>query len=55
MRLRNLLILLWAINNGGLMRIFVLGGILGFLALAILMFLALIGGPGEMLRHMPRP
>ena len=55
MRLRNLLILLWAINNGGLLRVFVLGGILGFLALVVLMFLALIGGPGEILHHMQRP
>lgn len=50
MRLRNLLILLWAINSGGLLRIFALTGIVVFLGLIVLLFLSLLGGPGEIIR-----
>ncbi len=38
MKLRNLFILLWAINSGGLLRIFALTGIVVFLGLVVLIF-----------------
>ncbi len=55
MKLRNLLILLWAISSGGLLRIFALTDIVAFLVLVVLMFLSLLGGPGETMRHLQRP
>jgi hypothetical protein len=55
MRLRNLFILLWAINSGGLLRIFALTGIVAFLVLVILLFLSLLGGPAEIIRSLQKP
>jgi hypothetical protein len=55
MNIRNFLMLLWAIDRGGLPRIFVLTGIVMFLAIVMLIFLSLIGGPGELVRHLQRP
>ena len=54
MNIRNILMLLWAIDRGGLPRIFVLTGIVMFLALLVLIFLSLVGGPGEIMRHLQR-
>jgi hypothetical protein len=55
MNLRNLFMLLWAIDRGGLTRIFAVTGILFFLAGIVLIFLSLVGGPGEILRHLQTP
>jgi hypothetical protein len=55
MKLRNLFILLWAINSGGLLRIFALTGIVVFLGLVVLIFLSLVGGPGEIMRYLQKP
>jgi hypothetical protein len=55
MSLRNLFILLWAIDRGGLPRIFALTGIVAFLALVVLIFLSFVGGPGEIIRHLQKP
>jgi len=55
MNIRNILMLLWAIDRGGLPRIFALTGIVAFLALIVLLFLSLTGGPGEIVRHLQKP
>lgn len=55
MNIRNILMLLWAVDRGGLPRIFAMTGIVVLLALVALIFLSLVGGPGEIIRHMPRP
>jgi hypothetical protein len=55
MNLRNLFIMLWAIDRGGLPRIFALTGILVFIAGILLVFLSLVGGPGEILRYLHTP
>ena len=55
MRLRNLFILLWAINSGGLLCIFALTGIVTFLGLIALIFLSLVGGTGEIIRFLQKP
>ena len=55
MKLRNILILLWAINSGGLLRIFALTGIVAFLGLVVLLFLSLLGGPSEIIRYLQKP
>ena len=55
MNLRNLFILLWAIDRGGLPRIFALTGILVLLGLVALIFFSLVGGPGEIPRCLQKP
>jgi hypothetical protein len=55
MNIRTILKMLWAIDRGGLPRIFVLTGIVAFLVVMVLLLLSLAGGPGEIIRHMQRP
>ena len=55
MKFRNLFILLWAINSGGLLRIFALTGIAAFLGLIVLIVLSLVGGPCEIIRYLKKP
>ncbi len=52
MNLRNLLLLAWAIDHGGLPRFIAILAIVMFVGFFGLMFLCLIGGPGEILRHL---
>jgi hypothetical protein len=55
MNLRNLLLLVWAIERGGLTRTIALLAILIFLGFFVIMFLSLVGGPGEILHHLQAP
>ncbi len=50
MNLRNLLLLAWAIDRGGLPRFIAILAIMIFVGFFVLMFLSLIGGPGEISR-----
>jgi hypothetical protein len=49
---RDLIILAWAIERGGFTRVVALLAIVIFLGLAVVFFLSLIGGPGEVIRRM---
>ncbi len=51
MNLRNLLLLAWAIDRGGLPRFIAILAIVMFIGLFALMFLSLLGGPDEIIRH----
>ncbi len=52
MNLRNLLLLAWAIDRGGLARLVAILAIVIFVGVFALMFLSLLGGPGEIIHHL---
>lgn len=52
MNLRNLLLLAWAIDHGGLPRFIAILGLVIFVGFFVLIFLCLLGGPDEILHHM---
>lgn len=55
MNLRNLTLLIWAIDQGGLTRVFALTVIVVFIGFAVIFFLSLTGGPSEIIRHLQTP
>ena len=55
MNWRDLILLSWAIERGGFTRIMALLAILIFAGLAVILFLSLIGGPSEIVRHVQAP
>ncbi len=52
MNLRNLLLLAWAIDHGGLPRFIAILAIVMFVGCFVLIFLSLVGGPGEVIRQL---
>jgi hypothetical protein len=55
MNWRDIILMAWAIERGGLTRVVALVMIVAFVGFWAILFLAAIGGPGEIIRYLQHP